>query len=677
MAGPSRLRQSRRNIMWNQRTNLFAAWACLLITALPLADARADTAIDNTADTSTKQATQQPTEAELQQFGPIFEPTRSINMPAAFDYSANSWRSVTVEGDTLFICGNVGKASVWAMIVWYWPEIALVLTLVLILFLVWRIRRAVKRQQVAREPYCRKCNYRLTGSQAANCPECGVKLNDRTRVIGKRRRVVPALVCLIILLAAGGYLAYRWYPPVDDSQEYGFGSDLPREGSVSTWFDWHSKALLEWTLDREIEVYWRDHSVAAYDQLWAIDLRGKKQADCLYDRHAHDEIGAIHPDLRMDRDVIASETDIYIERVHGICYLSTRYGRHMFDVERGIYATIPQGDWLVGVDQNPPFLKPAHDQRYLFDSDTFKHVVMWDRQTWTDPVICPQKVYFAELAEEGALGPALFPIAGRNAVAISWERDPSRLNGNALAVWNADDGTMLELPSDMLGYDLDFIALTDDNRFVISEQDKIFPYILVWDLEKKSEFGFEPIYVPIREADFPASREQPGVVAVAQRGHLLYLHHSEKGYLAWDLKTDDAPTPVGKPMDDEVHWIQKPAETLHAKMKYGAIRISKAWWSDDVIEAIKPPAPLDASDDEEIPLAAGQRLLHSRIGPYVVVYDRKAKKWIGRFHVRPEGFFNNRIDIVTINDDGTLLTVVPYPSTDDDEILVFELPALE
>ncbi len=94
--------------------------------------------------------------------------------------------------------------------VWAYSGIAICLVLGLILFIVgWRGRR------LDNHPHCRRCRYDLSGhEEIAVCPECGRSL-ARARAIRqglrRKRRVLLALGCLLLLLAGtgGGGLAWQ------------------------------------------------------------------------------------------------------------------------------------------------------------------------------------------------------------------------------------------------------------------------------------------------------------------------------------------------------------------------------------------------------------------------------------------------------------------------------------
>ncbi len=50
------------------------------------------------------------------------------------------------------------------------------------------VRAGLRGRRIGSEPFCRKCEYQLTGIQSARCPECGTELNERAIVHGVRKR---------------------------------------------------------------------------------------------------------------------------------------------------------------------------------------------------------------------------------------------------------------------------------------------------------------------------------------------------------------------------------------------------------------------------------------------------------------------------------------------------------
>jgi hypothetical protein len=93
-------------------------------------------------------------------------------------------------------------------------------------------RRTAKHEQEAGQPYCRLCNYQLTNLDAKTCPECGVELTKRNRVMGTRKRWT-----LAGLLATMAVVVLAYMKLADSSQ---------RGESIQRWFNWSSTWLYGW-----------------------------------------------------------------------------------------------------------------------------------------------------------------------------------------------------------------------------------------------------------------------------------------------------------------------------------------------------------------------------------------------------------------------------------------------
>lgn len=78
------------------------------------------------------------------------------------------------------------------------------------------LRAGLRGRRIGTEPFCRKCEYQLTGLQSNRCPECGSELGDRAVVHGVPRRRW-GLVTLAVMLMVGGMswqiISWRWSAP--------------------------------------------------------------------------------------------------------------------------------------------------------------------------------------------------------------------------------------------------------------------------------------------------------------------------------------------------------------------------------------------------------------------------------------------------------------------------------
>lgn len=155
-----------------------------------------------------------------------------IHPDAVFTYPGDTWiRNIHLasDGEHIYVDFHVGSVNLWAVLVFYWPEIVGVLFGLMLLVMLWRL---IRRKRIIGQPHCRRCNYLLIKAQSDRCPECGLLLTPRNRVIGRPQSWRIALAASLLLAITGGYLAGR--------------ARLPREGAVSDWFHWLSPRLYDW-----------------------------------------------------------------------------------------------------------------------------------------------------------------------------------------------------------------------------------------------------------------------------------------------------------------------------------------------------------------------------------------------------------------------------------------------
>ncbi len=121
--------------------------------------------------------------------------------------------------------------NLWAMLVFYWPEVLGAFLGLLLLWLAWSWLRTVRRPQTPGSPHCRRCGYDRSGLvQQQRCPECDSDPLRNRPLIGRRRLrrlAVPLCVAAIVGVAYGGMYAGR----------------VPRRGSLSELFSWPSPRL--------------------------------------------------------------------------------------------------------------------------------------------------------------------------------------------------------------------------------------------------------------------------------------------------------------------------------------------------------------------------------------------------------------------------------------------------
>ena len=93
--------------------------------------------------------------------------------------------AIAPDGGHVYAVMRIGTVNLWAVAVYRWPEIALVVAIAVPAIALWRLLR---RRQAIGQPHCRRCNYLLVDGGSLTCPECGIELSPRNRVIGPRYR---------------------------------------------------------------------------------------------------------------------------------------------------------------------------------------------------------------------------------------------------------------------------------------------------------------------------------------------------------------------------------------------------------------------------------------------------------------------------------------------------------
>lgn len=147
---------------------------------------------------------------------------------------------ISDDGSAALFWHTQQSVAIWPMIVSAWPYWLGALAGVWLAWSAWVGWRKLRHPRQVGEPYCRRCNYQLTALTSDSCPECGLVLTSRHRVIGRhvpRRRIIASLLAgsvlmltYVVMLAAG----------------------VPRHGHVSHWLDWHSPKLAELAAARDM-----------------------------------------------------------------------------------------------------------------------------------------------------------------------------------------------------------------------------------------------------------------------------------------------------------------------------------------------------------------------------------------------------------------------------------------
>ncbi|MEE8129298.1 MAG: hypothetical protein V3T48_03370 [Vicinamibacterales bacterium] len=124
---------------------------------------------------------------------------------------------------------RIGSVNLWSLLVYGWVEIVATVAVGILVVALWRL---LHRRRAIGQPHCRRCNYLLVNLGADACPECGIALTSRNRVLGRPRRLPVAITVTLLVAVFGGYATgYR---------------RLARQGGVSTWCQWLSPWLYDY-----------------------------------------------------------------------------------------------------------------------------------------------------------------------------------------------------------------------------------------------------------------------------------------------------------------------------------------------------------------------------------------------------------------------------------------------
>ncbi len=189
------------------------------------------------------QATSQPTSQDVQSTAdtplnpdPKHLPMHRIRLPGIPTIHSATFSQ---DGNTLYVLVDGKAINIWAILVYYWPELLGTLAGLTALVCLPALRRIAKRPRLVGEPHCRKCNYCLKGCPSDRCPECGWRI--KRPIIGRPtwRRCVPWLVPLALILALNGVMwAFR----------------VSRTGEMAKWCNWWSYDLETWAANHNVSL---------------------------------------------------------------------------------------------------------------------------------------------------------------------------------------------------------------------------------------------------------------------------------------------------------------------------------------------------------------------------------------------------------------------------------------
>jgi hypothetical protein len=106
------------------------------------------------------------------------------------------------DGNALDVLVTTRAVNLWSMLVYHWPEFAAALGVITVTFCAMLLLRVWGRPQLRGALHCRRCNYCLSGSVSAQCPECGRPV--RRPVLGqtrRRRAILPAMIAATVIIA--------------------------------------------------------------------------------------------------------------------------------------------------------------------------------------------------------------------------------------------------------------------------------------------------------------------------------------------------------------------------------------------------------------------------------------------------------------------------------------------
>ncbi|MEX2214754.1 MAG: hypothetical protein WD768_11530 [Phycisphaeraceae bacterium] len=169
---------------------------------------------------------------------PVVEPSSNVVLGGVQEWQARVIKAIAPDGDLAIVENYRRTINLWLLLVEHWPYWLGVLAGLSLLIGLWRAVGVIRRRRDAGRPYCRKCNYELTGSTSVTCPECGAPAAGKGRALGKstKRRLVPiALFSLPVPLLYG--LLWIAAPP-----------------TLWNWFYWPCDELL--THDDDEELGW-------------------------------------------------------------------------------------------------------------------------------------------------------------------------------------------------------------------------------------------------------------------------------------------------------------------------------------------------------------------------------------------------------------------------------------
>ncbi|MEX2212790.1 MAG: hypothetical protein WD768_01595 [Phycisphaeraceae bacterium] len=579
-------------------------------------------------------AVKRSSDAELlpAEFGPIRQPLHIIESSAELLISMDGFAllpSAPGEPPRAIAVGRVTRANVWAFIVYFWPEILFLILFLGLLVILWRVVRVMRRPQAVGEPICRRCRYQLTGINGEACPECGTKLTPRNRILGRsrRRRLAVPLALGALILSGASVLFYFWYPPLGDYQ-WGWNSDLSREGSVSSWFIWPSDSLHAWTIERE---FWFDSMETMHGQVWLVNLAAGSFERLLLEKLFYGPTG--------DQWNLFAGADLKIAiDESGVVILAIESESYWFDASSmTVKRLVPDPNADPESRFNSPFLEDralSARGRYYFDWNTTPQGA-WDMKHGAQPVPVP-KVFKSDADSRydfEMLSDEVHAIVGIGNSVKDWNYVI-----RIVYLWNLETGETRILkgwPEDVSSNGV----LSTDGTMLIGENlsrprdGDIGSWFDLWNLEK----GKGPIDLNDTRPEQPIRRQGLLLVAVSKAPKemfLLEMGEPNKWY-AWDVGRNELHERVEPKAEEASRWVREPAVWRKPKViaqegsltRVDFVREIDGLRVDHVATPVQLINPI-LSDDERFMVAT---LGHMT----VTVFDRQTRRWLGRFDASP------------------------------------------
>ncbi|QQE12651.1 hypothetical protein JD969_04080 [Planctomycetota bacterium] len=192
----------------------------------------------------------------------------------------------------------------------FWQEIAILLSLFLIIFALSRFIRLRRLKDIKRgEPYCKKCSYNLSNHTADTCPECGTK---HVHSNGKNRKTMGRNVFKKTIYASFIILSFITIT----SLSYLNGYDIYKQ----TWANWYQKET--WISTRRLALQLPNHH---YYSEWAYKF-----------------FNAIRPSSVNNQKLWYKFQAAFAEELHGLYKTNNTYQRKLISSTKLPFSFTPQ-----------------------------------------------------------------------------------------------------------------------------------------------------------------------------------------------------------------------------------------------------------------------------------------------------------------------------------------------